>query len=563
MTLRLLSEIPEQRQKRYPGHARLVGWTDNKSARYSPTEFAQQVNGHVAGLMAAGVGKGDYIFFHIAGTSINLLACEFAVLKLGAIVCPVDAGMPDEVFQQFFTTLSPRYVIVENRDHGQPRLQNMTLLSADELFIPGSAAVEVGVEIHPFDEAVIIFTSGTTGSSKGVILTHQNLVTTLQAIVRVMPITHHHTTLSFLPISHVFERVVLYSYLLCGANVHIARSPQDARRLFRKVNPHYFTAVPRILEGVFKAFRIAVERKGFFHAQLLQWALRQSLHGGRPAKWFARIFVLRRLRRIFGSNLIGVIAGGAAMDADVLQWYTTSGMKVREGYGLSETSGVVAVNRLSQGDYCPGTVGPLLPGVEIKFDNMEHGAGEILVKSPGVMKGYLYPSTEDTRVFTEDGWFRTGDTGYLVDNRFLKISGRAKDIFKNSYGEYVVPGAIEAALQASRSVDQVIVVGLARPHSAAIIVPDFAYMELWCNQQGIHWTAPLYMSHHPEVISHFQAIVDDVNVSLSPHEQVRSFRLVPDTWTVENGLLTPSYKLRRTHIEQYFQKEIKDLYKNA
>jgi long-chain acyl-CoA synthetase len=242
--------------------------------------------------------------------------------------------------------------------------------------------------------------------------------------------------------------------------------------------------------------------------------------------------------------------------------FRSAGIRLREGYGLSECCGVAALNRFEPGGNKPGTVGPALPGVLVKIEHSPGtGAGEIYLKSDGIMKEYFLKPDETAQVITPDGWLKTGDLGMLVQDRFLKITGRVKEQFKNAFGEYVAPVKLEQLLEDDPLVSRALIIGSGRPYTGALILPDLEALEGWCHKQKIHWTAPLYMMHNTEVIRAFESRVAKVNESLNAHEQIHVFRLVHEPWTVEAGLVTPSLKIKRDVIEAHFVKAIEEMYR--
>lgn len=566
MQPKLLTDIPGYRRSIYPAHIRLVEWTEKKSRDVSSDVFCQRIASLKAGLFARGITAGDHVCVLSTSGRVDIIAAEFALMELGAVVCPLYTQLTAAAVTDIVALLSPKMIVAQKEDSGVIREKLEGTSFPDIVFLEELVSVEPEDypkhQAHPDDTALIIFTSGTTGIPKGVMLSHRALISNVLSSLAVIPIDYHHTVLSYLPISHVFERVVIYTYLTAGTNIHFATAPRHARLLFPLVHPHYVTAVPRILEQVFRSFRKAADRKGFYRAQFTKWALRQSTSGNFMTRTLARWIVLRRLRPVFGRRLKGILVGGAAMDVEIIRLFASAGISVREGYGLSESGGVVSVNRFAPGGHLDGSVGIPIPGMEVRIAGAtDIGSGEILVRGPGVMTGYYQNPKATAAVLSDDGWLHTGDIGTFVKGRFLKITSRAKDIFKNSFGEYVVPYRIEMSLSRSHFVDRAVVVGFQRAFTGALIRPDFEHLKSWCEEQGIHWTSPMYMVYHPEVLAHFQSIIEDTNTDLAKHEKIRGFNLVHDEWSVSNGMLTPSLKLRRNHLEKRYTKAIDEIYK--
>jgi long-chain acyl-CoA synthetase len=380
------------------------------------------------------------------------------------------------------------------------------------------------------------------------------------SVLAVIPLNFKDRVLSYLPVSHILERIALYCYLLAGAEVHFCASSRQAMSLLKKVNPHYITAVPRILDRALTAFEKAGDTRHYFLRSILLWAIDTE-----AKQHFLRIiirkYILKRLKRSFGNNLKGILVGGAALNPATQRLFQSAGIRVREGYGLSECCGVACLNRFEPGGNHPGTVGEPIPGVEVRIlVSPGTGTGEVLIRSNGCMRGYFGRPEETAAMFTEDGWLKTGDRGELVDGRFLRITGRIKEQFKNAYGEYVAPVRLEQLLEQDQWVSRALITGGGRQYTGALIVPDFDLLQAWAEKQKVHWTAPLYMVHNTQILQEMEDRIAKINKTLSPHEQIRRFRLIHEPWTVENGMLTASLKLRREVIEEKYQKTLHEMY---
>jgi long-chain acyl-CoA synthetase len=306
--------------------------------------------------------------------------------------------------------------------------------------------------------------------------------------------------------------------------------------------------------------------------KIIDWALAEGEYfegehkesiGNYIKRALADAFVFRAWRKALGGRVEGVIVGAAALQPRLSRLFSAAGIPIREGYGCTETSPVVSFNRFSPGGFMYGTVGMPLTGVEVKIDNDGEnlqGEGEILVKGPNVMMGYYKKKEATAEVFTEDGWYRTGDIGHFTNKWFLKITDRKRDIFKTSNGRYVAPQIVENQLKTSAFIDQCMVYGLGKPYVVALIVPNFHLLKEWCEQKGIHWTAPQYMVINPKVEKFYTKLISDLNEYLSPIERVERFHLLFEEWNAENGELTPTLKVRRRIIVEKFEQEIMKLY---
>ena len=353
--------------------------------------------------------------------------------------------------------------------------------------------------------------------------------------------------------------------------IYYVEKVEEAMVLTKEIRPHYFTSVPRLLEKFYEFILEKGNEKGWLVRKILHWAI--AVGERFPDKrrmglgyWIklkiANLLVFRIWRRALGNKVQGIVVGAAALQPKLARLFSAARMKVREGYGLTETSPVVSSNHFEPGLYRFGTVGIPVPGVEVKIHEPdESGEGEILVKGPNVMMGYYKKPKETAKVLREDGWFHTGDVGKFVQKRFLQITDRKKDIFKTSTGKYVAPQIIENHLKASPFVEQCMVLGFRRPFVSALIVPSFAMLENWCKENSVHWTAPRYMVLNPKVHEFFQTIIDDCNERHSNHQKIKKFTLLHENWTIEKGEVTPTLKLSRPSILKHREKEIEKMYR--
>ncbi len=569
MQINLITDIPNYRADKFPA-SRFVEWTGDVQVSISAREFAGKIL-HYAGLFSKfKISSGDRVATYSQSTRIDMIAAEFAVMSLAGIVCPLHWTPISEGLRSAVQNIQPQFYIISDNKHrhaieslaanqAQNNILQLDLLDNDK----GGNYSEASLTNK--DSALIISTSGTSGNAKGVLLSHQNLIFTVLSISAVVPINAKHTILSFLPVSHILERTVLYSAMLLGAEIHFADSPRHAYVLTTRVKPHYFTGVPRNLERTFVRFQHASNQRGFFTRQIFAWSLQQGKRSptaiiSRIGPALAKRFVLRKLRRLFGRRIKGILVGGAAMNTDIMRWFEMAGIKVREGYGLSETSGVITFNRFTPGEYAFGTTGRPLPGVEVKIDQTSgQGIGQVMVRSPSLMQGY-FQNGQFLKLETDDGWFATGDTGSIDEHGFLSITGRIKDNFKNSFGQYVAPIQIEKRLELEIGIDRSIVIGFQKPFTSAIIRPDFEFLASWALAQKVHWTAPEFMVHNPEVIQYYQAKIDGINKKAQMHERILGFALVAEEWNADSGLLTATLKLKRETILKQYQKVVRGIY---
>jgi long-chain acyl-CoA synthetase len=412
--------------------------------------------------------------------------------------------------------------------------------------------------VKPDDLLTLIYTSGTTGTPKGVMLSHNNLISNIHGSHPACPVTNEHKVLSFLPLSHIFERMLVYLYLYVGAGIYYAESLETIGDNLKEVKPFCFSTVPRLLEKVYdkivaKGHELTgIKRKLFFWA--LDLGLKYELDGANGPLYelqlsIANKIIFNKWREALGGQIGVIVSGSAALQPRLARVFTAARINVLEGYGLTETSPVISVNRMEKGLRKFGSVGTVIQDVEVKIAD----DGEILCKGPNVMLGY-YKRPDATAEVLKDGWFHTGDIGTFEDGKFLKITDRKKEIFKTSGGKYIAPQQMENKFKESVFIEQIMVLGENRKFPAALIVSNFPELRLWAKQQG---NAPDGLGNRellslPAVQSLFQAEVDHYNEGFGNYERIKKFYLVPEEWTIQTGELTPSMKLkRRVLLEQY------------
>jgi long-chain acyl-CoA synthetase len=422
----------------------------------------------------------------------------------------------------------------------------------------------------PDDLATIIYTSGTTGEPKGVMLTHLNLISNMIDASNHYLFSHEDVALSVLPLSHIFERQAMYMYLYRGISVYYAESLDLMGPNLREVRPTILVGVPRIFEKIYARIRERVAVKGRLHLAMLSWAVsvaknygRLLVEGKRTPAWLAlqhRLasrLVFSKWREAFGGRIRVLVSGGAALPEDLGYMYLGAGIPIIQGYGLTETSPgmtscTLQTNRI-------GTVGRPIPKVEIRIA----ADGEIETRGPNVMRGY-YNKPEETRaVFTEDGWFKTGDIGTIDADGFLRITDRKKELFKTSGGKYIAPQPIEQLIKGSRFVNQVVLVGNGRKFPAALIVPDWERIESYAHLKGIKANNHAELRKHPRVIDLFLRQIAALTTDLAQYERVKKVALLEDELTIESGELTPTLKVKRRVVDEKYRDVIDALYAEA
>ena len=440
-----------------------------------------------------------------------------------------------------------------------------------ELIDSGQESLDISIiqeqksKVKPEDLATIIYTSGTTGTPKGVMLSHSNIVSNVLSTSNRFPFeTGKETALSFLPICHVFERVVLYSYLYNGIDVYFAESLETISDNLKEVKPEIMTAVPRLLEKVYDKIYSKGEELDGLKQKLFYWAVEIALkyepYNNNGILYsiklaLAKKLILSKWQEALGGNLKLIASGSAPLQARLARVFTAAGMTIVEGYGLTETSPAISLNDMRNGGLKIGTVGKLVDGVEVKIAE----DGEILCKGPNVMMGY-YKEEEKTKEVMSGDFFHTGDIGIIDSDGFLKITDRKKEMFKTSGGKYIAPAVIEGEMKQSLFIEQIMVVGESKRMAAAIIQPNFEYIENWMKENNIQEKiGEIYRNN--KLINEIQKDIDIHNEKFAQWEKIKKFELTSDPWTIENGLLTPTMKLKRKAIKSKYQDLINKIYK--
>lgn len=419
-------------------------------------------------------------------------------------------------------------------------------------------------QVKPEDLATLIYTSGTTGKPKGVMLTHHNIVSNLLASQPRVPFEEGGVALSFLPVCHIFERMILYLYQYCGISIHFAENLEKISDNLKEVRPNVMTVVPRLLEKVYDKIiakgsdLTGIKKKLFFWA--VELGLKYEPYGANGWWYEQRLAIARKLifskwKEGLGGNLETMVSGSAALQQRLARIFGAVGIPVMEGYGLTETSPVISVNDVRNRGWKIGTVGRIIEGVEVKIAS----DGEILCKGSNVMKGY-YKDPEMTNQVVIDGYFHTGDIGEIDEDGFLRITDRKKEMFKTSGGKYVAPQLLENRLKQSRFIEQVMVVGEGEKMPAALIQPNFEFLTEWAKRHHKSYSGADEIASDPVVKERIQKEVDEANEQFAKWEQVKAFRLTKEPWTVEGGHLTPTMKLRRKIIKEKYINLYNDIY---
>jgi long-chain acyl-CoA synthetase len=511
---------------------------------------------------------------------------DLAMLQVGGVHVPLYPTITDQDYRYILEHAEVRWVMVSDAslyERIEPIAQEFPHIAGVYTFnrIPGAkhwteikaaARLDLGQEllnrrtaIQKEDTATIIYTSGTTGFPKGVMLSHHNIMSNLLAAAVRVPCKAGDKSLSFLPLNHIYERMLTYMMMYSSIGIHYAESMETIGDNLKEIKPQVFSTVPRLLEKVYdkivaKGMELTgVKRKLFFWA--LDLGLRYEFKGANGWWYETQLKLANRLifskwREALGGNVQAIVSGAAALQPRLARVFWAAQIPVLEGYGLTETSPVLAVNYLATGQVEFGTVGPVLEGVELRIAE----DGEILCRGTNIMQGYYKDEALTRDVIDPDGWFHTGDIGTLTAQGNLKITDRKKEIFKTSGGKYIAPQAMENKFKESIYIEQLMVCGENQKHPSALIVPAWEVLNDWATKNGLGDQAPSALVQNPQVIALLQSEVDRFNKEYGQWEQVKKFTLLPVTWTVESGELTPTMKLKRKFIVGKFQKEHDALY---
>jgi long-chain acyl-CoA synthetase len=576
-----------------------LNWKDGKNWKSLSTKSVLNgIGGIRKGIQKLGLKKGDRLAMFSSIMHPYWIMVDQACMSEGIIVVSIAPSYSDEELKAIFTDCSPKAILCANSEdtaryiqlgygfRGVIQFSDMdNPSSSSELSSNEDASIELenyinrwvaegeeifdSVDLTENDVCTIIYTSGTTGNPKGVMLTHANIVSNIKSCLAVMPLEPKQRALSFLPLYHILERMVVYCYLSAGMPIYFANPHTNLLGQMAEVKPHFFTCVPKFLERIHHAMLRKAETMGGFRKRILNWALGLgyltkedwiTMPLRQTKRFIADILVYRVLRKKLGGKVQGILCGSARLDPRLARLVNFARIPLREGYGLTETSPVISLNKFEAGGNKFGTVGMPLAGVKVKIENPDElGFGEVQVKGPNVMKGYYKDSITTEQVFTTDGWFKTGDRGRL-NHRFLEVNGRIKDSFKTSAGKFVIPQRLESILCTSPYIQQVMIVGDGRSYAGALIVPEFESLKLWCQHRNIHWTSPAYMVHNPKIEEFYRETIAVLNDELEGYEKVRTFSVLPFEWTMEASELTSTLKVKRAFLMKKFQKEIEEMY---
>lgn len=555
---------------------------------YSIDQYIEFSNYLSYAFLSLGLKKGD----KIATITNNRPEWNFVDMgssQAGLVHVPIYPTISDEEYEHILSHSDTRIVFVSDRGlynrvkpiaektpniigcysfnaiEGIPNWQELVEKGKTEAKNQKSKLEALQSSIKPDDLVSIIYTSGTTGLSKGVMLSHKNFLSNVEAILHKFDIDNKDIALSFLPLSHVYERLVGYYYQYMGVSIYYAENMGAIADNLREIKPTIFVSVPRVIEKTYdKILSTGRDLKGikkaiFFWAVHLGYKYKEE---GNNSYYMLRLKLARKLifskwAEALGGNLKFIISGGASLQPRLARVFFAAGIPIYEGYGLTETSPVIAVNSpIPPNSIMFGTVGPIVNNIQVKFAD----DGEILMKGDSLMMGYYNAPEATAEAIDEEGWFHTGDIGELSKDKFLMITDRKKEIFKLSNGKYVAPQMIENKLKGSFFIEQAMVVGENEKFVSALISPNFMFLHNWCARYKIHYENNRELVLIPEVIARIQKEVNEVNKTLGSHEKIKRIRVVSDQWNTSTGELSPTLKLRRRVIYKRYDPILQEIY---
>src|ERR1700756_526509 len=555
--------------------------------KYSTQEFIDTVNYLSYAFIDLDIKAGDKIGL-ISNNRPEWNFVDHACLQTASINTPLYPTISDHDLKFVIADAQVQYFFVSNADMYHKVKLACQGSTVKEIFtfskVEGARSIqdliaigkskpqekkleEIKATIKPNDLATIIYTSGTTGNPKGVMLSHHNFISNIIGTEKLCPFQKEWRALSFLPLNHVYERMLSYLYLSQGMSIYYAESMDTIGDNLKEVKPQIFVTVPRLLEKVYERIVATGTKLTGIKKMLFFWALNLGLRyeqHGANGWWYefqlklANKLIFSKWREALGGNVVAIASGGSALQPRLARVFHAAKIKVLEGYGLTETSPVVAVNTYNENDTKIGTVGPIISNVKVKIAD----DGEICVKGPNVMLGYYNHPDLTKESIDEEGWFHTGDIGIIEDGKFLKITDRKKEIFKTSGGKYITPQYIENKLKESRFIEQAMVIGENEKFPAAFIVPAFPFLKEWCAKHNITYTTNAEMVKNEQVIKRVFKEVETTNHQLAHHEQIKRIELLPVEWSVERGEMTPKLSLKRKMIMAANQEAYSRIYKH-
>jgi len=586
MEVKRLFDIPYYQNEKFPQEDAFADKVVGDWVKVSTQQYIDYANNVSRALIKLGVQPGDKIAM-ISNNRSEWNICDIGIQQVGAISVPVYPTIDSASYAYIFNDASVKLCIVSDQELAdkvasiRPEVATLTevysfvdckgTINWKELSEEPNAELDAELEkrkaaIKGDDLVTLIYTSGTTGNPKGVMLSHNNLLSNVKACEPRLPVGSDAKSLSFLPVCHVFERMLLYLYQYTGVSIYFAESIDTIGDNLKEIKPNVFTAVPRLLEKVFDKIvakgdaLTGIKRKLFFWAL----ALGEEYDVRGKSGWYkfklkiARKLIFSKWQEALGGNVEAIACGSAALQPRLARVFFAAGIPVMEGYGLTETSPVCSVNMEKDNKVKFGTTGTPIDGVTVKIAESD---GEILIKGPNVMLGYYNQPEKTAEVIDKDGWFHTGDIGILEDGEYVKITDRKKEMFKTSGGKYIAPQVMENKFKESRFIEQIMVIGENQKMPAALVVPDIEFVIEWGKRKNIDFGSTYEgMANNEALKDRIAKEIEQYNENFGKWEQIKVFELAASAWTVEGGELTPTMKPKRKVIMAKYDHLVQKIY---
>lgn len=561
---------------------------NGKWEKFSTLKYKEFVDNFSFGLLALGFKKGDKIV-SISNNRPEWNIIDMGMTQVGVVHVPIYPNLGAKEYEHILSHSDAKIVIASSTEYYDKiktpagvskNIEKVYSFDQIEGIASWMGIIELGKSnaIKYKDELTtiksgisedemmsIIYTSGTTGLSKGVMLSHKNFISNVKGTIDILPVGPDGKFISFLPLCHVFERMLNYLLQYQGCAIYYAESIETMGDNIREIKPEGFAAVPRVIEKVYDKIMLKGKELTGIKKVLFFWAVNLGFRfelNNANGWWYgvqlkiADKLIFSKWREALGGNIDLIVSGGASLQARLARIFKAARIPILEGYGLTETSPVIAVNHPKYPLLKFGTTGPILDNVEVKIAE----DGEILMKGPSLMLGYYKDEAKTREVIDSDGWFHTGDIGEIQEHNILKITDRKKEIFKLTTGKYVAPQVIENRFRESGFIEQIMVVGDGEKYAAAIICPSFQFLHGWCFKHNVNFNDNKDLIQNQEVINRFQKEVDKINVELGQHLQLKKFELVEQEWTPETGELSPTLKVKRKFLKIKYKTELDKLY---
>lgn len=573
----------------YPQKDDILAGKENKQwVKYSTKDYVELATMVSYGLLSLGLKKGDKVAM-VSNNRPEWNFIDMGISQAGMIHVPIYPTISVEEYDYILDDAKPKLIFVSdkglfekikpivdkaasiegiytiNKVEGVKNWTEVKELGKKNADKYRDELIKIKDSVKSGDLVTLIYTSGTTGNPKGVMLSHSNLMSNVIATSVVHPYGAESKSLSFLPLCHIYERMLNYHFQYKGVSIYYAENMGTIVNDLKDIKPKLFSTVPRLLETVYDKIIGKGKDLPYIKKQIFFWAvnlgMKFKLHG--ENSWFYKLrlkiadkLIFSKWREALGGNVGVIVSGGAALQPRLAVIFWAAGIRVLEGYGLTETSPVVAVGDMVKDEVMFGAVGPLIKDAEVKIAD----DGEILCKGPNIMMGYYNKPELTKEVIDEDGWFHTGDIGMMIDNKYLKITDRKKEIFKLSSGKYIAPQVIENKFKESFFIQQLMVIGENEKFASALISPNFEFLHNWCSIHDVKYRDNKELVQIPEVVARYQKEVNEINKNMALHEQIKRFRMVYKEWTPGSGELSPTLKLKRNFIYKEYEHIIKEIF---